>query len=234
MSTLSSQVVTPGGRLSGRRVLLTEANDFMGPAVAELFSREGGEVYADTSDLTQAGRCEALVAEVGRVDVLVLNLSIPNPRALAHQTTDEQWHSVFDKIVTPTHRLVRSVLPQMIARRSGKIVVVGSAAALRGTPRRSCYAAARGAQHAYVKSVGVEVAPHNVQVNATGQIFVENPTYFPPEVMASAELKERLKDVPAGRVSTGEEAAAFLLFLSGPESDFICGQVFAYAGGWVV
>ena len=234
MSTLSSQVVTPGGRLSGRRVLLTEANDFMGPAVAELFSREGGEVYADTSDLTQAGRCEALVAEVGRVDVLVLNLSIPNPRALAHQTTDEQWHSVFDKIVTPTHRLVRSVLPQMIARRSGKIVLVGSAAALRGTPRRSCYAAARGAQHAYVKSVGVEVAPHNVQVNATGQIFVENPTYFPPEVMASAELKERLKDVPAGRVSTGEEAAAFLLFLSGPESDFICGQVFAYAGGWVV
>ncbi|NMD08325.1 MAG: SDR family oxidoreductase [Phyllobacteriaceae bacterium] len=234
MSTLSSQVVTPGGRLSGRRVLLTEANDFMGPAVAELFSREGGEVYADTSDLTQAGRCEVLVAEVGRVDVLVLNLSIPNPRALAHQTTDEQWHSVFDKIVTPTHRLVRSVLPQMIARRSGKIVVVGSAAALRGTPRRSCYAAARGAQHAYVKSVGVEVAPHNVQVNATGQIFVENPTYFPPEVMASAELKERLKDVPAGRVSTGEEAAAFLLFLSGPESDFICGQVFAYAGGWVV
>lgn len=234
MSTLSSQVVTSGGRLSGRRVLLTEANDFMGPAVAELFSREGGEVYADTSDLTQAGRCEALVAEVGRVDVLVLNLSIPNPRALAHQTTDEQWHSVFDKIVTPTHRLVRSVLPQMIARRSGKIVVVGSAAALRGTPRRSCYAAARGAQHAYVKSVGVEVAPHNVQVNATGQIFVENPTYFPPEVMASAELKERLKDVPAGRVSTGEEAAAFLLFLSGPESDFICGQVFAYAGGWVV
>lgn len=234
MNTSISAAVTTQGRLSGRRVLLTEAKDFMGPAVAELFSREGGDVQADTSDLTQPGRCEALVAGAGHIDVLVLNLSIPNPRALAHETTDEQWCSVFDRIVTPTHRLVRAVLPQMIARRSGKIVVVGSAAALRGTPRRSCYAAARGAQHAYVKSVGVEVAPHNVQVNATGQIFVENPTYFPPEVMVSAELKERLKDVPAGRVSTGEEAAAFLLFLAGPESDFFCGQVFAYAGGWVV
>lgn len=222
------------GRLQGRRVLLTEATDFMGPAVADLFAREGAELHVDSSDLTRSGRCEALVAEAGRIDVLVLNLSIPNPRALAHETTDEQWQEVFERIVTPTHRLVRSVLPQMIARRSGKIVVVGSAAALRGTPRRSCYAAARGAQHAYVKSVGVELAPHNVQVNATGQIFVENPTYFPPEVMASAELKERLKEVPAGRVSTGEEAAAFLLFLAGPESDFICGQVFAYAGGWVV
>jgi 2-keto-3-deoxy-L-fuconate dehydrogenase len=81
--------------------------------------------------------------------------------------------------------------------------------------------------------VGVEVAPHNVQMNATGQIFVENPTYFPPEVMQSDELKQRLKDVPGGRVARGDEAAAFLLYLAGPESDFLTGQVFAYAGGWV-
>ena len=93
---------------------------------------------------------------------------------------------------------------------------------------------ARGAQHAYVKSVGVEVAPHNVQVNATGQIFVENPTYFPADYVQSEALKERLKEVPAGRLATGHEAAAFILFLAGPESDFFCGQIFAYAGGWTV
>jgi 2-keto-3-deoxy-L-fuconate dehydrogenase len=151
----------------------------MGPAVFELFTEEGGIVIADRTDLRQPGRCEALTKETGQIDVLVANLSIPNPRALAHETTDEDWSAVFDKIVHPLHRLVRSVLPQMIDRRSGKIVVVGSAAALRGTSNRSCYAAARGAQHAYVRSVGVEVAPHNVQVNATGQIFVENPTLFP-------------------------------------------------------
>ncbi len=120
----------------------------------------------------------------------------------------------------------------MIERRGGKIIVVGSAAALRGTPRRSCYGAARGAQHAYVRSLGVEVAPHNVQVNATGQNFVENPTYFPPEVVGSPELQTRLLDVPAGRLSTGREAAAFLLFLASDESDFLCGQIFPYAGGW--
>ena len=74
----------------------------------------------------------------------------------------------------------RAVLPQRSSARAGKIVVVGSASAMRGTATRTCYGAARGAQHAYVKNVGIEVAPHNVQVNATGQIFVENPTYFPP------------------------------------------------------
>ena len=56
---------------------------------------------------------------------------------------------------------------------------MGSASALRGMKRRSTYSAARGAQLAYVQAVGVEVAPHNVQVNAIAQNFVDNPTYFP-------------------------------------------------------
>ncbi|MFO1122867.1 MAG: SDR family oxidoreductase [Hyphomicrobiales bacterium] len=222
------------GRLQGKRAVVTECEDFMGPAITDLFRAEGAEVLADARDLRPSQAAGDLIAEAGHVDILIVNLSIPNPRALAHETTDDQWAEVFERIVHPTHRLVRAVLPQMLARGAGKIVVVGSAAALRGRPRSSCYAAARGAQHAYVKSVGVEVAPRNVQVNATGQIFVENPTYFPPGYIDSPELKARLGDVPAGRLATGREAAAFILFLSGPESDFICGQVFAYAGGWTV
>jgi 2-keto-3-deoxy-L-fuconate dehydrogenase len=234
LDCLGQEVEDMSRRLDGKRAVVTECEEFMGPAVTELFREEGAHVHADSRDLRQAGSAEALIKEAGHVDILIVNLSIPNPRALAQDTTDQQWTDVFDRVVHPMHRLVRAVLPQMIARRSGKIVVVGSAAALRGRPRSSCYASARGAQHAYVKSVGVEVAPHNVQVNATGQIYVENPTYFPPDYAQSQELKERLKDVPAARLSTGREAAAFILFLSGAESDFFCGQVFAYAGGWIV
>jgi 2-keto-3-deoxy-L-fuconate dehydrogenase len=86
---------------------------------------------------------------------------------------------------------VRAVLPQMIGRRRGRIVVMGSAAALRGQRRTSTYSAARGAQLAYVQAVGVEVAQHQVQVNAIAQNFVENPTYFPPEVQANPKFQER-------------------------------------------
>ena len=221
------------GRLEGLRTVVTEADDFMGPAVVDLFRQEGATVLDDRRDLTGPLAANDLIRSAGRVDVLIINLSIPNPSALAHETTDEQWSRVFDKIVHPMHRLVRAVLPQMIERRAGKIVVVGSASALRGTATRTCYGAARGAQHAYVRNVGIEVAPHNIQVNATGQIFVENPTYFPPEAIGSAKLAEQLRTVPIGRLATGKEAAEFILFLSSPASDFFVGQIFAYSGGWV-
>jgi NAD(P)-dependent dehydrogenase (short-subunit alcohol dehydrogenase family) len=222
------------GRLAGRRVLVTDAAEFMGPDIVPLFREEGAEVIADTRDLRAPGACDALLAETGRVDVLMANLAGGTDRIAVLDTPDSELDDCYDRMVRPLHRLTRAVLPQMIARRRGKIVVVGSATALRGTPMRAAYAAARAAQHGYVRTVGTEVAPHGVNVLATGQTFVENPSYFPPEVQATAEFRERLKGLPAGRLSTGREAAMFLLALAGAESDWIFGQVFAYAGGWVV
>lgn len=223
-----------GDRLAGKRAVVTDCNEFMGPAITALFREEGADVLADSRDLRPTGAAQALIEEAHSVDILIVNLSVGRPYDAPHETSDAQWAEVFERLVHPMHRLVRAVLPQMIARRSGKIIVVGSAVGLRGRARSSCYAAARGAQHAYVKSAGIDAAPYDVQINATGQIFVENPTYFSPEYIASAEFKERLREVPAGRLATGREAAAFIVFLSSAESNFICGQVFPYAGGWTV
>jgi 2-keto-3-deoxy-L-fuconate dehydrogenase len=112
-----------GNRLAGRRALVTDCHDFMGPNSFALFREEGADVVADDSDLTRPTAAGEVVAAAGPLDILIVNLAIPNPRTLAHETTDEQWAAVFDRLVHPMHRLVRAVPPQMIERRADKIVV---------------------------------------------------------------------------------------------------------------
>ena len=226
------QPLVPGAFV-GKRVVVTQARDFMGPAITEAFAKEGATVIADERDLRSAEAAGELVAEAGRVDVLIANLMLRNPRTSISQTTDALWSAQFDAMVHPLHRLVRAVLPQMTERRSGKIVVIGSANALRGTAPRAAYSAARGAQLAYVRSAGFEAAPQNVQITAIAQNFVSNPTSYPEHEIAAPGFAERLSEVPIGRVAQGWESAALALFLAGAGSDFFVGQVFPFSGGWV-
>jgi NAD(P)-dependent dehydrogenase (short-subunit alcohol dehydrogenase family) len=221
-------------KLQGKRVLVTQSREFMGPALCEVLAEAGAEVIADDSSLVDPQAPAALLARVGRIDVLVANLALAAPSTAAADADDHEWRLVFSRLVDPLPRLVRAVLPQMIARRSGKILVLGSASALRGMKRASTYSAARGAQLAYVQAVGVEVAPHGVQVNAIAQNFVDNPTYFPPEVQALPAFQERLKrEVPLGRLVGAREDAMFAAYLCSNAADCFVGQVFPVCGGWV-
>ena len=141
---------------------------------------------------------------------------------------------LFDVMVHPLHRLTKAVLPQMKARKAGKIVVYGSATALRGLKTVAAYSAARAAQVGYVQSVGVEVAPDNIQMNLIAQNYVENPIYYPPELRANERFQASLKkQVPLGRLATAEEDAQFALFLASEESNFIVGQAIPCTGGWI-
>ena len=222
-------------RLNGQRVLVTQSDDYMGPATIELFQKEGAEIIADNSDLTQKGRCEELVSATGRIDILIANLASPNYSGIkATDLEDAHWQNTFEMMVHPLHRLSRAVLPQMIDREKGKIIVFGSATALRGLKTVTAYSAARAAQVGYVQSLGVEVAPHNIQVNLIAQNYVENPVYYPPELREKESFINSLKrQVPLGRLATAEEDAKFALFLASEDSDFFVGQAIPFSGGWV-
>ena len=220
--------------LDGKRVLLTQANDFMGPVLRQVFSELGADVIADESALDHPARPEALIREAGRVDVLLANLGIPAPSTPAADVTEDEWRSAFVHMVDPLQRLVKAVLPQMTSRGSGKIILIGSASALRGIRRASTYSAARGAQLAYIQSVGIELAAKKVQVNAIAQNYVDNPTYFPPDVQANPVFQEKLKrEVPLGRLVSAREDALFAAYLASSAADCFVGQVFPVCGGWV-
>ncbi len=220
--------------LQGKRILVTQADAFMGPVLCEVLAEHGAAVIADSRSLVAPGAAAALVEAAGEIDVLIANLALPAPSTPAVDVLDQEWRDTFAALVDPLPRLVRAVLPQMIERRAGKIAVMGSASALRGMKRASTYSAARGAQLGYVQAVGVEVAPHNVQVNAIAQNFVDNPTYFPPDVQANPRFQERLKrEVPLGRLVAAREDAEFAAYLCSDAASCFVGQVFPVCGGWV-
>ena len=219
--------------LAGQRVVVTQARDFMGPVLCEVFAELGAVVIEDERPLTDPAVPAEIIASAGRVDILLANLSLPAPRSSVAEATDAEWRHVFENLVDPLPRLVRAVLPQMIERRAGKILLLGSAAALRGQKRASTYSAARGAQLAYIQTVGLEAAAHRVQVNAIAQNFVDNPTYFPPEVQALPAFQERLRrEVPLGRLVAPREDALFAAFLCSDATACFVGQVFPVCGGW--
>ena len=219
--------------LTGKRAVITDSKDFMGPAIAARFSREGADVIADDRDLTLPGSCEALITEAGRVDVLIINLADPAEALAVQDIGDDRWHQAFNRLVHPMHRLVRAVTPQMLERGAGKIIVIGSTSALHAIPNQGAYSAARGAQISYVRTVGIELAPKGVQLNLVAQNWVDNPTYFSKEMQAHPRWDALVKSqVPVGRLGTGEEDAAFVAFLAGDESGFFVGQAIPFAGGW--
>jgi 2-keto-3-deoxy-L-fuconate dehydrogenase len=220
--------------LTGKRVLITQATEFMGPTLCEVFAEQGAVVVRSDAALPDQAAVDGVVAQAGAIDVLVANLAVLAPTTPAAEVGDAEWRQVFGALVDPLPRLVRTVVPGMLQRGGGKILVIGSAAALRGMKRASTYSAARGAQLAYVQAVGVEFAPRNIQINAIAQNFVDNPTYFPAEVQANPRFQERLvREVPLGRLVAAREDALFAAYLCSSAADCFVGQVFPVCGGWV-
>ena len=194
-----------------------------------------GHCHSRNTTLIDPDLPEKIIKSAGPIDALIINLAIKDPASFLPDITEEEWKSVFDVMVHPLPRLVKAVLPGMKENGGGKIIVMGSASALRGMKRTASYSAARGAQLAFVQAAGVELAQFNIHLNAIAQIFVENPTYFPPEVQQNPRFQERIKrEVPLGRLVTAEEDVSFAAYLCSDMASCFVGQVFPMSGGWAI
>ncbi|QLC26507.1 SDR family oxidoreductase [Parasphingopyxis algicola] len=222
-------------RFDGKRIFVTSADDFMGPAATGIFDGLGADIVASTDPLLTKEDCRAALAAAGKIDILLVNLAADTHLGTSVLDLPEDgWRQCFDLLVHPLHWLVQAALPSMLARRSGKIVVFGSATGLRARALMPAYCAARSAQVGYVRSVGAEVASRNVQINLIAQNFVENEKYFPAERVESDAFKAFLAEhVPVGRLAEAREDIALAAFLASEHADFIAGQAIPFSGGWV-
>lgn len=220
-------------RLEGKAVLVTQANDYMGPAITKLFRAEGASVSDVEGFVPFDQSINEFAAPYSDVDIVIANLAFDPTNSPTADITDDGWQRLFDTMVHPLMALVRYFAPRMQARGHGKIVAITSAAPLRGIVGSSAYCAARGAQNAFIKATGIEFARHNVQINAVAQNYVSNPAYFPDDLVASERFQKHLqRNVPIGRIAESEESAELALFLASDKSDFIVGQVVPFSGGW--
>ncbi len=221
-------------RMDGRKVLVTQAEDYMGPAIAELFEAEGAQVTRVNGVVGSAAQVAAMLEEAGDLDVVIANLARDPTSTPVAEIDDDRWRALFATLVDPLMWLVRAAAPAMVARGGGKIVAVTSAAPLRGIPGSAAYCAARGAQNAFVRAAGLEFAAGNVQINAVAQNYVSNEAYYPDDLVASERFQKHLaRNVPSKRIAESWESAELALFLASDKSNFIVGQVVPFAGGWV-
>lgn len=218
----------------GKSVLVTSADNYMGPAITELFTAEGADITTDLDPLTDPDAPAELLARTGVPDVVVINLDLPAYGAKTIDIADDQWLAGFDAMVHPLMRLVRAAAPTMIERGGGSLVALTSSSPLRRmSPQAVSYVTARAAQNAFVRSAGHDLARHGVRLNAIAQNFVANETYYPPELMDNDKFVNRLNtEVPARRLGDPTETAELALFLAGDTSTFIFGQVISNDGGW--
>jgi 3-oxoacyl-[acyl-carrier protein] reductase len=241
-------LVTGGSRGIGRAITLRLAEAGVHVAinyqhaetaareVSEQAARAGVEACALRADVSRPDEAERLVQAVyeryGRLDILVCNAGVWEG-ASVEELDEPLWDKVLDVNLKGTWGVCRAAVPLLKQRGWGRIVIVSSTAGQRGEAHVSNYAAAKGGQIAFTKSLAPELAPYGITVNALAPGWVE--TEMTAEVFADAARRaEIVRAIPLGRVAAADDIAWPALFLCSEWARHVTGAVLSVNGGSVL
>lgn len=208
-----------------------EAAEEVVRACAE-FGVEALAVRADVGDVAQsAALADAALGRFGRIDLLVANAGIWEG-APVEEMSEELWDRVLDANLKGTWAVCRAAVPAMKKRGGGNVVIISSTAGQRGESMYSSYAASKGGQISFTKSLAVELAP-DIRVNAVAPGWVE--TELNDGVFEDDEYKRKLADaIPLRRMATADDIALSVVFLASDWSRHITGEILNVNGGAVL
>src|SRR5436309_5388502 len=236
-------VVTGGSRGIGRAIVTALAAEgakvafvYRGSlAAAESLAAEvkgaGGTVLplqADVANADEAQQCvERVEKEWGRFDILVNNAGIIRDDLFVRMEP-EAWQSVLATNLGGTYNFCRAVAYTMMKQRHGRIINVSSVAAEHANQGQTNYAASKGAVNAFTRALAVELASRSVTVNAIAPGFIETDMSAAVRNKAGDLIK---KMIPMRRLGQPEDIARVAVFLAGPDSAYLTGQVLTVDGG---
>ena len=242
---------------SSRVALITNAGGYVGPALAEQLAASGHalvlhdpapdqvdalradgvrvETVTDVDLTSRAGNqavVDAALETFGRLDAACfVTGEIVIGRFL--EATAEQWERVKTANLDMVFHALQAALPPMVEAGRGQIVVFTSATGARPEPGVSLYGSTRAGANALVRAVGLEHAKQGVCVNAIGTNFMDFPGFIKANRADDPERRRKIEaQVPARRLGTMAELAAFTTVLLDGRSRFQTGQFFSFSGGW--
>lgn len=246
-------------RLQGKTALLTAAGQGIGRATAEAFVREGATVIATDInqaqldalkeatgcsvrllDVTDGAAITALVNEIGQVDILFNCAGFVDGGTIL-ECDDAAWDRSFEINARSMYRLMRAVLPGMLAKGAGSIVNMSSvASSVKGAPNRFIYGTSKAAVVGMTKSVAADFVTRGIRCNAICPGTIESPS-LKDRIAAQAQATGVSIDEvqaafvarqPMGRVGKADEIAALAVYLASDESAFTTGMTHVIDGGW--
>ncbi|GLR86035.1 SDR family NAD(P)-dependent oxidoreductase [Bradyrhizobium iriomotense] len=239
--------------LNGRCAIVTGGAQGFGRAIAERFVASGAKVaiwdfdadlaektakaiggdvrvikvdVADTAAVDQAR--DATLAAFGRIDILVNNAGIAGINKTVWETDLEEWRKVMRINLDGPFICCKAIVPTMLKQKYGRIVNIASIAGKEGNPNAAHYSASKAGLIALTKSLGKELAAHDILVNAVTPAAAKTAIF---DQLTQQHIDFMLSKIPKGRFVLVEELAAMVAWLASEDCGFSTGAVFDISGG---
>ncbi|HWP26431.1 MAG TPA: 3-oxoacyl-[acyl-carrier-protein] reductase [Xanthobacteraceae bacterium] len=238
--------------LSGKAALVTGASGGIGGAIARALHAQGAtvaisgtrrealdalaselkeRVHVLPCDLADKDAVEALVPRaeetMQKLDILVANAGVNRDNLLV-ALRDEDWEQVININLTATFRLTRAAVKGMMRRRFGRIIGITSVVGVTGNAGQSNYTASKAGMIGMLKSVAAEYAKRGVTANCVAPGFIATPM---TDRLNEKQREAILARVPAGRLGSGADVAAAVVYLASDEAAYVTGQTLHVNGG---